>query len=404
MTEMVDQVAKLLAAGDLQAANALVAAQDAKNQALGLAVLALHGNDAAGAVAHAERAFGLGAGAPALHYLALGKLASGQVDAAIDAARRAVALDASPRSRASLGSVLLLAKRPNDAVAVLRQVVSEEPTNFDAQLSLGMASAQVADFGEAMVAYSHAFNHRPSDARPIQGLILMFAEVGKWMGAMAALEMSRTGEPPPDVAVTLDLVMVHLLRQIGGSFPQRDVSPDVDEAVDKLLGDAARRSPAVQLVVARTLLDLGRTSDVEKLVDRLGKIALPPSDKASLAFLRGVAAERGGDRATALTRYEEALAGDPERGDACANAISVLLGDGSPTAFARIGKLLDSVAQPLRTTLPELLMNEGVYLTRSGRANEAPAKFVRVLELTGGEGPVGALARQALDELAKHVR
>ena len=404
MTEMVDQVAKLLAAGDLQSANALVAAQTPVNQALGLAVVALHTKDAAGAITHAERALSLGAGAPALHYLALGKLASGQPDAAIDTARKAVALDGSPRSRASLGSMLLLAKRPKDAVAVLRQVVSEEPANFDAQLNLALASAQVADFGEAIESYAHAFNQRPGDVRPIQGLMMMFAEVGKWMGAMAALEMSRHGEPPDDVAVTLDLVMIHLLRQIGGSFPARAVAPDVDEAVDKLVANAARRSPAVQLVVARTLLDLGRVADVEHMIERLGKIALPPADRASLAFLRGVAAERGGDRVAALARYEESLAGDPERGDACANAISVSLAEGTPAAFARIARLLDAVAPHLRNALPELMMNEGVYLTRAGRANEAPAKFVRVLEVTNGEGPVAALAQQALGELAKHVR
>ena len=267
-----------------------------------------------------------------------------------------------------------------------------------------LVSPQPIAFGEAIESYAHAFNQRPGDVRPIQGLMMMFAEVGKWMGAMAALEMSRHGEPPDDVAVTLDLVMIHLLRQIGGSFPARAVAPDVDEAVDKLVANAARRSPAVQLVVARTLLDLGRVADVEHMIERLGKIALPPADRASLAFLRGVAAERGGDRVAALARYEESLAGDPERGDACANAISVSLAEGTPAAFARIARLLDAVAPHLRNALPELMMNEGVYLTRAGRANEAPAKFVRVLEVTNGEGPVAALAQQALGELAKHVR
>ncbi len=404
MTELVDRVAKLLSSGDVTGAQALVATQDPANQALGLAVIALFANDPAAVIANAERAVGLGGGAPALHYLALGRLSAGQGDAAIDAARKAVALDTSTKSRANLGSVLLIAKRPKDAVAVLRQVASEDPTNFDVQLSLGLASAQVAEFGEAITSYAHAFEARPGDARPIQGLMMMFAEVGKWLGAMAALEMSRNGEPPPNVAITLDLVMVHLLRQIGGSFPQRAIAEDVDKAVDKLVSDAVKRAPGVQLVVARTLLDLGRLDDVGKLVERLDKISLAPAERANLVYIRGAVAERAGDRVAALAHYEEALDGDPERGDACANALAIVLADGSPAAFAKMDRLLATVSPQIRGSMPELLLNEAIYLVRSGRPNEAPPKFRRILDITGGEGRVAALARQALAELAAHAR
>lgn len=87
---------------------------------------------------------------------------------------------------------------------MLRQVVAEAPHDAEAQMNLATAASQTGDYGQAIESYSRAFDENPADIRPIQALLQMFAEVGKWLGAVAALELSRKGEPPPQVAVALD--------------------------------------------------------------------------------------------------------------------------------------------------------------------------------------------------------
>ena len=88
MSELVDRVARLLSAGDEGGAEALVSSSsgDPATHALGLAVLALYRKDPA-AIAHAERALALGAGASAHQYLAVAQLAAGKREAAVDHAR-----------------------------------------------------------------------------------------------------------------------------------------------------------------------------------------------------------------------------------------------------------------------------------------------------------------------------
>jgi len=404
MIEFADRIAKLVAANDVETAAKLVDAVSQSDPAahqLGLAVLALFRKDAEAARTHAQQALKLGAGSVAHQYLAMANLMGGNPAAAIEHANKAVSVDGSPRARSGLGSVLLAAGRPDEAATVLRQVVAETPNDGDALLNLASASAQLADYGEAITFYSRAFDKNPNDQRPIQNLIAMYAELGKWLGAVAALELSRKGEPPPEVAVALDLVMVHLVRLIATKFPQPTIAPDADEAVANLVANALRRAPATQLVVARTLIDLGRIDDAKRLALQTERQPLDETNRASLLYIKGFFAERDGDKQRALELYLQALAVDASRLDATVNAISLLLEDGSPAAFTQIGTLLDKVPAPLRSSNPELMFNESVYLARTNRRLEAKAHLERIIRLTNGEGRAGELARQALAELTK---
>jgi len=404
MIELMDRVAKLLAAGDVDAAATLVESFSQSQPAayeVGRAALAMQRRDPVTATKHAERAIGLGGGAVAHSYHAMASLMAGDAETAIDHARKAVGLDASVRNRSSLGGVLLAAGRPDDAAAVLKQVVSENPNDFDALLNLATASSQLADYGEAITCYARAFDVDPTDQRPIQNLIAMFAEMGKWLGAVAALELSRKGEPPPEVAVALDLAMVHLVRLISVKFPKPGVAEDADEAVTNTIAHATKRAPKTQLVVARTLVDFGRLDEAKRLMQRVEKIQLGAADRANLAYLDGYFAEQQRDAKTALGHYERALAADGKRVDAATNAVSLLLEDGSPGALERIGKLLATVDQAAKLVDVNLLFNEAIYLARADRGVEARANLERILRLTGGEGRMAMMARKALEDLAR---
>ncbi|HLL21557.1 MAG TPA: tetratricopeptide repeat protein [Kofleriaceae bacterium] len=399
-----DRVAQRLAIGDTDGAAALTAsyaATDPGAHELGRAALALHRRDTSTALQHVHRALAHGGGAVAHSYAAMAHLMAGDADAAVDHARKAVALDGSVRNRSSLGGVMLAVGRPADAAAVLKQVIAEHPRDHDALLNLATASSQLQDHGEAITYYARAFDVDPTDQRPIQNMLHMFAELGKWMGAVAALELSRKGDPPTDVAVALDLVMVHLVRLISVKFPKPGTAEDADEAVGNLITHAQQRAPKTQLIAARTLVDFGRFDDAHRVMQRLAKIQLDDDDRANLAYLEGVIAEQARDRDAALAHYERALAGDPARSDAATNAISMLLEDGSPAALDRIGALVGAVDARAKHASASLLFNEAIYLTRIGRSADARTNLERMLQLTGGEGPMANMARQALADLGR---
>lgn len=401
MNEFADRVARLLSTGDQGGAEALVAsmAAEAGTHALGQAILALYRKDPA-AIGFAERALALGGGATAHQYLAVAQLAAGRGELAIEHARKAVAADGGLRSRSGLGGILLAAGRPADAAAVLRQVVAEAPHDAEAQMNLATAASQTGDYGQAIESYSRAFDENPADGRPIQALVQMFAEVGKWLGAVAALELSRKGEPPPQVAVALDLVMVHLVRLISVRFPKPGIGEDADQAVASLVTSAQGRGIGTQVVVARTLIEVGRTDEARDLIAHLSGQAKSDQDRGHARYLEGFLAEKAGDHEIALQRYGQALAVDPFRVDACINAVSLLLENGTPTALARIPALVEQVPASSRSQSSELLFNHALYLSRVGETASARANLERILQLTGGDGRLAVLARRGLDELA----
>lgn len=396
MEELVDSLAKLFAAGDVKGGNELIAAQSAEptRRAMLSAVAAMYQRDADATIAFADQAIAGGAGAVAHQYAALGQLLAGDVQQAIDHARKAIGLDGRARYRGFLGSVLLQAKRWEDAAAVLRQVADEEPNNFDIQMSLGAASAQLGDYGEAIVRYSKSFEINPSDARPLQNLIGMFADVGRWLGASAALDLSRNGDPPPEVEVALDLCSLHITRLIAVRFPKHGIADDVDKTVANAIEHSQRRSPAMQITVARTLIDLHRVDEARKIVDRLAKVQLEPQDRGHVCYLRGLLAEQKGDKRGAADLYAQALAADGQRIDALINASSLML---EANDLDKLEQLFAG-ATPGAQRVPEVLLNQAVFLERRGKRAESRAQLERILELTKGEGPIAATARKALAE------
>jgi tetratricopeptide (TPR) repeat protein len=401
MNEVADRVARLLGSGERRTAEELIAsvADHAVDHGIASAVLALYLKTPATAVEHAQRAVAAGGGAPAEHMLATAHLAAGDGESALAHARKGVAADASPRSRATLGGILIAVQRYSDAAAVLRQVASEEPRSFEVQLNLGIAAAKAGDYGEAIGAFGQALDINPSDQRTVQYLMNMFADVGRWMGALAALDLSRRDDQPGHVSVLFDLATVHIYRLIAAKFPGPGIGRDPDEAVKRLMVDSMQRSPAVQLVAARTLADVGRLDEARQLADRLDKIIVDPTERAGVLYLRGTLVDKR-DRPAALALYEQALAADPTRGDAAANAISCLLEDGSPQAFAKIQTVLATVDRGQRGRA-ELVFNEAIYLARTNRVPEARAKLAVLVGALPQDHQLYQLAVGALAQLPK---
>ena len=399
LAELADHIAQLLAVGDLDAAGRLVDAQPRPSAAyeLGYAAIALAKQDPATALDRAEAAIEHGAGALGYHYLASAHLLAADADAAIGAARRAIAIDPGTRSRASLGAVLLACGRAHDAAAVLRQVVAEDPKDAQAHLNLATAEARLGDFGAAIASFARAYELQPGDPRAVQNLVAMLAELGKWLGAVAALELTREKPVPPEVAALLDVAKLHLVRLIAERFPAPGGGPDADAAVGAAVASALARGPRIQLDVARTLVQLGRAAEARPIATELASHPLGERERAGVLHLEGAIARATGDTSRARELYDQALALDPGNADLCVDATRLLLEDGTPEALARVGALIEAV--PAERRSPELVFNEAAYLARTGRPRDARARLERVLRVTGPTSQLGQLARRALAEL-----
>lgn len=406
MTELLDRVAELLAAGDPEAAQTLVesaAAREPAAAALGRADIALFDNDPAAAIDHARRALDLGAGGTGHQYLALGHLAAGDAAAAIAHARKAVDLEPSARARSGLASVLLATGQPGEAAQILRAVRAEQPTAADVLLNLGSASAAIGDHGEAIASFAEAFDRRPDDPRPLEQLLEMFATAGKWLGAAAALDLLRLGEPPPEVEVALAMVRVRLVALIANGFPERDVDDDIDRMIAKLVHSALARGPQTQLAVAHTLFDVGRESDGRTLVAAAAansaRAPLEAVETGELHYLQAHLAARDGDPSRSLALYAQSLSSDPHRIEACTHAIALLLEDGSAIAIGQIPQWLERVPAADRHRDPNLALHEAMYLMRIDRVAQAQLRLEHAVALTDGDGPIADLARKLLDQI-----
>jgi tetratricopeptide (TPR) repeat protein len=397
MDELVERVTRLLHDGDLQGAREAVGEAPPGPAAIGHAIIALHERDSDAALAYAERAIELGADAAGHQHAALAHLLAGGTDAALEHARRAVELQPSYQARSTYATVVLAAGQPAEAARLLRILSAERSDDTDVLLALGAAAAQVGDYGAAIASYARAFDRTPSDDRPIENLLHMFAHVGRWLGAAAALDLSRQGTPPPDVEVALDMVQVRLVRLIANGFPERALDADTDRTVDRLCANARGRSSETLLVVAQTLLELGRDAEArESVAEVAARGDVAGAELGLLRFLEGVFAERSGDRAAALDRYAEALAADPLATDACTNAVSLLLETGR---LDEVPSWIAKVPAHAQRTSARLLFNESVYLARTQRKADAIARLERVLELTEQDDPIAELATQHLAAL-----
>jgi hypothetical protein len=406
LTDVADRVAALLAGGEPEAARALVESVAARQPAaaeLGRAAIALFDNDPEAAIDHARRALDRGAGGAGHQYLALGQLAAGNTAGAIAHARKAVEIEPTMRARSNLASVLLATDHADEAAPILREARAEHPFDADVLLNLGAAAAELGDYGEALVAYAQAFDRRPSDARPLDRLLEMFAAVGKWLGAAAALDLLRPGEAPPEVEVALAMVKVRVVQLIANGFPEREVDGDIDRTVAKLVANALARGPQTQLAVAHTLLEAGRETDGRALVEAAdAHSARTPLDgpaAGELRYLQAHLAARDGNAPRSLALYALSLASNPRRIDACTHAIALLLEDGSRTALAQIPQWLERVPAADRPRDPNLALHEAMYLRRIDRAAQARVLAQRALELTGSDGPIAEVAQELLDEL-----
>ena len=366
---------------------------------MGHAVLASAVNDMPAAMAHVRRAYERAPQEPAvLQYLAVGHRLQGDLANGERFAREAAARDGSARSYGTLGRILYDAGNLVEAEEAFAAAAAKAPEDAALLNSLGATRKGRGDYAAALNYFARSFESAPEDALSLQNVADMYAEAGWALGAMALARVTFEGHHPDEVKVVLGLVLLSLGTTIGEQFPEQHLVPEADQIVDALLQASLSRSPAVQITVGRALVDVGRLEAAESVLARFAGATLSSGDRASCAYLQGLVAERRGRAADALKHYTDSVRRDPRRWDACTNAVSLLLERTDPEALEAMGTLVGAVPPAIKASRAPLLLNEAIYLGRLGRHTEATVNLNEVLRLTGGQGSIGALARQLLQE------
>ncbi len=274
----------------------------------------------------------------------------------------------------------------------LQRRLRDTPDDSHARVELAKLAVRLGDYASALDHDARAWDLRPNEPAPIQHMIAVLVESGKWLGAMAAIDLVRQGACA-ETGFALDLAATQVIRKLVGVFPPRAAHRDADNVVDRLVAGASGRCIGVQIAVVRALIDLGRILEASLLLERSSNAESTAEERAQLCSIGGVLRERGGDLAGAIALYEQALVLDARQADAAINLISALLELGVPDTFTRIATLLMNLDPAVRRT-PAVRFNEAIYLRHIGELEQAKALLESLAEDRSTE--LGRIARQVL--------
>lgn len=322
-------------------------------------------------------------------------------------ARTALTSDDSVRSRRGLAHILLRRGKLDESQAMFQAILDLQPKNVQARNGLGLVHLRRGDQASALEHFATGYVSAPADPTSLRNVINMYVEAGWAIGAVALSRITRSGHHSDAVKVALDMMNVMISQQIAPDFPGKNLITETEETIGGLLESSANLSRTVQLHIARMLFDAGHVSAVRTIVARLAELSAEPSAKSSMGrgergdwlYLSGLLSERDGDNDAALERYSGALDADPRRWDACCNALTILLERDDDGAMAQAAALLAKVPPELKMFRHQLLFNEALYLRRIGKREEATRHCQIIVEMTGGRGQIGALAKQTLSEM-----
>jgi tetratricopeptide (TPR) repeat protein len=284
-------------------------------------------------------------------------------DEAARAYGQAIAIDPQfAEAHANLGAVLSRLGRYDDAVASYERALAIAPDLQAARINLGLAHFRAGAVGRAVSAFRDALARDPSSmqARSLLGLALV--EAGKNGDAIPHLEAAATAMPndaaiafalgrayaalpstssdsskADEVAARLSTLpagrpLWHHLR--GLLLQHQGRHREALAAFEAANADRANQPalPGVTLAVGISLLALGDDTTASGAFEQAH--AQAPRDAVPVFYLAWID-ERAGRLAPARQRTEQALALDPDFGEARALLGKVLLGQGASADAAR---------------------------------------------------------------------
>lgn len=407
MEAFVDELTSIARTGDVYRALSMARRyedDDPLRHHLGCSAAFAVANQVDPCISHARAAFAVAPDNPVvLQQYAIAHLLAGDQDGAEKYARDALTRDDSVRSRRGLAHILLRRGKLDEAEELFRTILDLEPGNVQGRNGLGLVRLRRGDQASALEHFAEAYVSAPGDPTSLRNVINMYVEAGWAIGAVALARITRSGHHSDAVNVALDMMNVMISQQIAPDFPGKNLIAETEATITGLSQSSASLSPAVQVHIARMLFDTDHLQAVRAIAERLVDAPMDSSERGEWLYVRGLLAEKDADNEAALSHYSDALDADPRRWDACCNALTILLerdGDGTMDgAMEQAARLLAKVPPELKMFRHQLLFNEALYLRRIGKVEEATRHCQVILEMTGGAGPMAALAKQTLDEM-----
>jgi tetratricopeptide (TPR) repeat protein len=282
--------------------------------------------------------------------------ACGQFEDAVQAARRLLVLQPDDTlSREKLAGALAALGRDDEAVAELETVVAENPASLVAYRTHGAILIKRGDFAGALTKFEKALALHDEDPRLFLELVDLClkagnAERGAWWLARARERFSRLPDLP-----------FHEARLLAQLKRWREALDACDVAADL----AALHQPAFL-------------------------------EDPEFHFIRGMAAERVGEREAAVRHFRECLARDPEH-SAALNYLGYMWAESGENLAEAEGLIRRALEiEPANAAYLDSL---GWVLFQQGRYHEALAPLERAAELSGRSDPT--IVEHLGDTLAK---
>jgi len=214
----------------------------------------------------------------ALHYRAYLEWQLGQRDAAIESARRALALNAdSTEIAARLGYYLAQSGRPGAAASLLEPYSRRREPDVDVMTALAVAYASVDRTADAVAAFGRVLEFDPSNALAVLNRGRVLIQAGRTAEARAAFQRALQLDP------SLGLAHVSL-----GLLASQDGRTEDALAEWRRALELDPRAYEALFDLAVTLLQQGRIAEARPYVERYLRDA-PPTEAANVARLRSLA-------------------------------------------------------------------------------------------------------------------
>lgn len=256
------------------------------------------------------------------------------------------------------------------AISKLRQIVADQPENFDARLMLGTALALTEVPGESVEQLRRAIELRPDSAAAYNAMGTVLTRFGQTAGAKKAFETVLALEPESAKAhLNLALVLVQMDDPDGAA-------DHFDQAI-ALFGDTPE-SANCRYFRAKLWLQQHRPGEAAKQLEEA--VGLRPDFGPAWAEL-GDARLQLGDSRGSLKAYERAVAIDPANGHAQYQVGAALAKAGQP--IEAIPHL--QAAAKLDTTDRSTLYHLQRALRAAGRVEEAEEALAKMKRLLADE-------------------
>lgn len=350
--------------------------QDYENQAL-LGHFLLHQGCLEEAQQYFDRSLDLRPNAPAWVGLAVFYEKIGEIDLALDCYSRAQALETLPReTRERWAELLAQANRLEEAMAIWRDLLREDPTDTQTYLHLGQAHQRQEEFDQARWCYENALKLAPASWSALYGLAQLHWQAQEYEQALELYRRAAALQPDQallqyDLGLALlqeghfEEASIALRRALQGDLSAEQRAQAREHLIH--LGETRFREEIKADLTCRRCADWIAEGRFREALEELQRVVRELPQHASAWYSLGLAYQglhRLEDAAAAL---RQVLVMEPDQADAYSDLSLVLL------QLGEAEKAYQHALQACRRRPgdPEILRNFGLACWFVGRRKEA---------------------------------